>query len=285
MLNRSKTLARLFARCLYFAPLCNLLAPMASARVMIPRQLTSEPPAFVLLQRSRLRPPGGQSGDVLVAADLKGDALARRTAEALSNPATYPHEALRLYQFVRNHLARDAGLPAAERAALSEPAYLFLSDRQGGFPAQGFWLEQPDGSVREMRGVPFVDIQFDMGALSGRSFGDFEQIFAHELGHVMMQLLAGQPDHKASTAIHYVTVRTDPWYAFSEGWGEHFQPAAMDHLPSVFTQSGRAQPLPSATTGWYARFAHEQTRGCYFCPANRRANRRTRAGKRSTSRR
>src|SRR5512137_530146 len=62
-------------------------------------------PSVVLLRRSRLQPPQGQAGDVLVAADPAADELARRTAEILADPASYPHFALRLHRFVKSYLA------------------------------------------------------------------------------------------------------------------------------------------------------------------------------------
>ncbi len=230
------------------------------------RRVSGDAPAFVLLRRSHLQPPQGQEGDVLVAADPAADELARQVAAVLSDPAGYPHFALRLHRYVKSYLTHQPGLLSEAATALNEATYLFISDRQGGFPAKGFWLEQPDGTLRDMRGVDFVDMQFNLDDLSGSDFGDFAQIFPHELGHILMRELAGQPERQVSHAVHFVTVRTDPWVAFAEGWGEHFQAAALDHSPAA--QARRAEPLPSIKASWYARFAREQTNGCYFCPAN-----------------
>ena len=225
-------------------------------------------PLLVLLRRSHIKPPTGTLRDVLVTADPAKDELARLTAAMYSDPASYPCFVLRLHQWVKNYAAHNTPLSEAERVALNEPTYFFLSDRQGGFPAQGFWLEQADGTLRDMNRVPFVDVQFEAESLNGNDFGDIDQIFAHELGHLLLRELTGEPEGKASNAVHFITVRTDAWYAFDEGWGEHFQPAAIDHSRSAAIRARRAEPLPSATTGWYARYADELAKGCVFCPAN-----------------
>lgn len=230
--------------------------------------IPSDRPLFALLRRSEIKPPGDQTRDVLKLADLETDELAQRTSELLSDPASYPHFVLRLHQFVKNYVAHNSTYPEAIRIALNEPTYFFLSDRQGGFAANGFWLEETDGSLRDMSQMSYVDIQFEIGELDGDDFGDVNQIFPHELGHIIMRELAGEPEQTAFAGIHFVTVRSDPWIAFGEGWAEHFQPAAIDHNLSEAVRERRLEPLPSAEDGWYARFARELASGCYFCPAN-----------------
>ena len=67
-----------------------------------------------------------------------------------------------------------------------EPAYLVLSDRQGGFPQFGFYLgdeKKPDAG--------WVDLHRS-STRSGR-FGAMDQIFPHELFHVIVRQLAGAP--------------------------------------------------------------------------------------------
>jgi hypothetical protein len=235
----------------------------------------SDHPLFALLRRSPTYPQIAWTdegptayADVFVLADPATDELARQTADALSDPDGYLHFAIRLHQFVKNYRSHDAALSPAARAALNEPTYLFISDRAGGFAGQGFWLEAADGTLREMREVPYVDMQFSADELSGDDFGDVDQIFPHELGHVLLHELTGWQGQKVSTKIHFSTVRSDPWIALDEGWAEHFQPAAIDHTRSDVMRERRNQVLPSAGDGWYARFAREETAGCLFCPAN-----------------
>ncbi|MFZ6029000.1 MAG: ComEA family DNA-binding protein [Chloroflexota bacterium] len=253
-----------FTPILFFIVLIVLISLVRSrfAHAQAVQPQDGENPPFVILRRSRLPPPPGQSGDVLVAADLENDTLARRAAEILNDPQSYPHFALRLRRLANNYLEQQGF------ARPDEPTYLFISDRQGGFPAQGFWLETPGGALLEKQGVAFVDMAFDESDLAGERWGGFAEIFAHELGHIILRDLAGQPTQKYSNAVHFVTVRTDPWYAFDEGWGEHFQPAALAASGNSAMLAQRDTPWPTAESGWYARFAGEQAQGCFFCPAN-----------------
>jgi hypothetical protein len=85
-----------------------------------------------------------------------------------------------------------------------------------------------------------------------------------------MAALAGPAPRKASSAMHFITVRTDAWYAFTEGFGEHFQPMSLDLASGSHAATRPSVPLPSRVQQWQQRFAREQERGCYVCPANLR---------------
>jgi hypothetical protein len=121
---------------------------------------------------------------------------------------------LRLYQLEQEYLRQATGSRA-------EPAYLLLSNRQGGFPGRGFFLED-----QEKRDAGFVDLHRST-TRRGR-FGSMDQIFPHELAHVIMRQLAGEPPEGGSNQLHAVGVRTDPFQAFSEGFAEHLQVMAVD---------------------------------------------------------
>ena len=224
----------------------------------------------VLLRRSSRKAPDGSGADVLVRADPTNDETAKRTQAVMSRPAGFSQLVLRLDRRVKRYLLADPGLPVTRRTALEQPAYLFLSDRQGGFPVVHFWLERSDGTLVEMRDVPFVDMVVDERDFVPGSIDGLEQIYAHELGHLMMAALAGPAPRKASTAMHFMTVRTDPWYAFTEGFGEHFQPAALDHYGDEVPASRRDAPASELERFWQPRFAREQVEGCWICPANLR---------------
>jgi hypothetical protein len=126
---------------------------------------------------------------------------------------------LRLYALEQAFLSRVTG-----RAP--EPAYLLLSDRQGGFPQFGFYL---DGVKKADAG--WVDL-LRSSTLSGR-FGAMDQIFPHELLHVIVRQLAGQPRESGSNQIHAIGVRTDPVNAFGEGFAEHVQVMSVDDPDAV----------------------------------------------------
>lgn len=121
---------------------------------------------------------------------------------------------LRVYRWGRTYLERhDSTRP--------EPAYLLLSDNEGGFARNGFYLD--DEAKRESG---YVDLHRDM-AVSG-SFGALDQIFPHELAHLLVAQFSGPRRPGGSTQVHGVGVRTDPETAFDEGFAEHFQVMAVD---------------------------------------------------------
>ncbi len=121
---------------------------------------------------------------------------------------------LRVYRWVQTFVAaRDGGA--------IEPAYLLMSGHQGGFPRFGFWL---DGERKPQ--VGYVDLYRDSN-LTGR-FGAIDQIFPHELAHVMAHQLAGPSPDGPANQVHAIGVRTDRLTAFNEGFAEHFQVLAVD---------------------------------------------------------
>lgn len=131
----------------------------------------------------------------------------------------YSGQLLRLYALEQEFLRQKTG-----RAP--EPAYLVLSDRQGGFPQFGFYLgdvKKPDAG--------WVDLHRS-SQVSGR-FGAMDQIFPHELLHVIVRQLAGEPRESGGNQMHAVAVRTDPVNAFHEGFAEHAQIMAVDAADSV----------------------------------------------------
>jgi hypothetical protein len=119
---------------------------------------------------------------------------------------------LRLYPIVQR--MANPGRPP-------EPAYLLLSNTQGGFPRFGFHL----GQVRH-ESTAYVDLHRD-STLSGRH-GAVDQIFPHELLHVFVHHLAGDPPAGGANQVHAIGVRTDRITAFGEGFAEHGQLMAID---------------------------------------------------------
>ena len=235
--------------------------------------VAQEPPVtasavpIVLLRRGTKKPPSG-SDDVLMVADPAKDTVAARAARLMANPTGYSQFVLRLDRDARTYLLNDPSLPESRRASLRQPAYLFLSDRQGGFPAESFWLERPDGSLKPMHDVTFVDTVVKEDDLRPGTIDGVEAIYAHELGHLIMAQLAGTAPRKASSAMHFISVRTDAWYAFTEGFGEHFQPMSVDHYGDLVPRASRSAGPAPWVQQWYARFAREQEAGCQVCPAN-----------------
>ena len=121
---------------------------------------------------------------------------------------------IRLYAMEQEYLNRTTGVTP-------EPAYLLLSKRQGGFPEFGFVLD----AVRKPT-AGYVDLHQSQD-LAGR-FGAMDQIFPHELLHVIVRQLTGEPRESGANQVHAIGVRTDPVTAFSEGFAEHVQVLCVD---------------------------------------------------------
>lgn len=126
----------------------------------------------------------------------------------------YSGRLLRLYALEQEYLRRATGRPP-------QPAYLVLSDRDGGFPETGFVLD----------GVPMPDagwVDLHRRARLTGIFGAVDQIFPHELWHVILRQLAGEPRESGGNQVHAVGVRSDAVVAFDEGLAEHAQILAVD---------------------------------------------------------
>jgi hypothetical protein len=102
-----------------------------------------------------------------------------------------------------------------------QPGYLLLSNNQGGFPRFGMLL---DG--RSMPDTAYVDLHRN-GNLTNR-FGAMNQIYPHELLHLMVSDLLGPMPDGRDNQVHALGVRTDRVTAFSEGFAEHAQPMAVE---------------------------------------------------------
>jgi len=101
------------------------------------------------------------------------------------------------------------------------PAILCLTQNQGGFPRDGGFVL--DGVLRR---APYVDLH-ERSALTGR-YGAIDQIFPHELMHIILRDLAGERADGRASQVHAIGVATDRLTAFDEGLAEHAQAMAID---------------------------------------------------------
>jgi DNA uptake protein ComE-like DNA-binding protein len=99
------------------------------------------------------------------------------------------------------------------------PTWLYLAVEDGGFARSGFWLRDGQGE----RFVPdaFVDLVVDADIVAN---GGFEEIFAHEMGHVFLRRLLPNLPFGYSRTPHLSFAVTDYPTAFDEGFATHFQP-------------------------------------------------------------
>lgn len=153
----------------------------------------------------------------------------------------------RLYEALQREASRGttAAVLALDELAMQTAGasagttWLYLSQEDGGFARRGFWLQE-GGTVRWVDEA-MVDLVVDAGSVDD---GSFEEIFAHELGHVMLRrLLPGLPAGYSRTPHHSFSV-TDQQTAFDEGWATHFQ-----GLARLLTQNARLRTQDAGLEG------------------------------------
>jgi hypothetical protein len=139
-----------------------------------------------------------------------------------SGPA---QQSLVLERFARTLGLNERSAAAGEpRRASLPPMYLLLSNEEGGFARYGFWMERANGR-RELVMAGYVDLVVDQRSVDS---GNFEEIFCHEVGHLILRALLGDLSHGPSRKMHQSMTVTDYPTAFDEGYAEHFQPLVRD---------------------------------------------------------
>jgi hypothetical protein len=144
---------------------------------------------------------------------------------------SFAQEALRLDRYARNLVAarsETARTPVEEW--LAAPMYLLMSAEEGGFARFGFWLEDA-AATRKLVLSGYVDLVVSQNSVDT---GDFEEIFSHELGHLILKALTGGVGNGPSRKMHQSMSVTDYPTAFDEGYAEHFQPLARDATTNAY---------------------------------------------------
>jgi hypothetical protein len=113
------------------------------------------------------------------------------------------------------------------------PAFLLLSNREGGFARFGFWLDM-DGE-RTFVASGYVEMVVGEDSVED---DDIVSTFCHEIGHVITRnLVPGFADRPSpSTKMHMSMTVTDYQTAFDEGFAEHFQTVVADQIESAAPQ-------------------------------------------------
>ncbi|MEW5982793.1 MAG: hypothetical protein AB1806_10540 [Acidobacteriota bacterium] len=162
---------------------------------------------------------------------------------------------LRLYRHVQELRRRTEAAPI-------EPAYLLLSTTQGGFPRFGFCLDD-----EEKPSAGYVELHRGQ-RLSG-AFGAMDQIFPHELLHVITRQLAGTPPDGGSNQVHAIGVRTDRYQAFNEGFAEHAQVMAVVDPDAAPDTAALAQDPEPRQRAWRNLDAYRRALVARWAPAPR----------------
>jgi len=140
---------------------------------------------------------------------------------------SFAQQVVRLDRYARNLLLREPGRAGEQR--LTEPMYLLLSTEEGGFARYGFWLEDQRGRRFVLAG--YVDL---VVGEEGIATGNLEEIFSHELGHLILKSLLGDINSGPSRKMHQSMTVTDYSTAFDEGYAEHFQPLVRDATDNAY---------------------------------------------------
>jgi DNA uptake protein ComE-like DNA-binding protein len=165
---------------------------------------------------ARLQAEPGGTRQVPVVRALSGELAQALAREARSGATAFA-------------LELDAAAQALQGRQVPQPTYLLVSDEQGGFARQGLWLVR-GAAAPEWHGDPYVNLAVDADSIAD---GSFEEIFAHEMGHVLLRrLLPGLPSGY-SRVPHSSLAVTDYPTAFDEGFAEHFQPLARQLTRNV----------------------------------------------------
>jgi helix-hairpin-helix protein len=141
---------------------------------------------------------------------------------------SFAQQVLRLDRYARNLIiTKRTQAHRSSEEWLTEPMYFLMSTEEGGFARFGFWL-QDDAGKRKLILAGYVD----MVVGDDCSQGCIEEIFSHELGHLILRALTGSLEAGHSRKMHQSMTVTDYPTAFDEGFAEHFQPLARDSHPT-----------------------------------------------------
>jgi hypothetical protein len=192
-----------------------------------------------------------EHGSMFPVARLASDLpLAGRIREILGTPAA--RELLELHRMARCLALADPSpsLSALELEGLREPAYLLLSQEEGGFGRIGLWLQAEDGSRRFTR-AGYVELVVDERDLVD---GSFEEIFFHELGHLTVLALTGRMPPGPSRKMHQSQTATDYPTAFDEGFAIHFQPVVRARSENPVLRARDLGEIPEdGVSAWLSR--------------------------------
>jgi len=174
-----------------------------------------EIPRFLIL-----KPTGEKKGDIPVLEIFSEDAENKKVVDYLFENS-FMNEMVKLYFLVQNYLINQ-GISKNH-----EPAYLLLSNEQGGFADFGFYLKKEGDNYLDKTKIPYIEL-IKNNNRKENFLGSMTQIYPHEMGHIIYQMLSEitQIDYPRSCDIHFSTLTTDYRTAFHEGFAIHFENAS-----------------------------------------------------------
>ena len=123
-----------------------------------------------------------------------------------------------------NRLAQNYLVNTGQKRSV-EPAYMGLTQNQGGFARQGFVLKTDSGNIH-LPHTYYVDIIEKTILQNPSTLMSVTQLFPHEMGHALFGLLAKRDSLKSNSRsldVHFFSIVTDRNTAFNEGFAEHIE--------------------------------------------------------------
>ncbi len=146
--------------------------------------------------------------------------------------------------------ARKAAQDKPKCPALPEAVFVFLSDEDGGYARQRFYSANAKGKP-VLCEDHFIDLTVDEASIAS---GEFEEVLAHEWGHVLLRRLLGPVPPTPSRKFHSVRTTTDAVTAFDEGLGIHLQPmSARLSQTSGYRARIEGAAEPRLADFWFSR--------------------------------
>jgi len=142
-----------------------------------------------------------------------------------------------------------------------EPAYLALTENQGGFAKFGFVLRDGASLIAKPL-APYVDVTEAQATGKPDRLMSLTQLYPHEMGHVYFHLLSPEDtlaNNTKSVDMHFFSVVTDYATAFNEGFAEHIENASRvfekneDIRQGVFADLEHVGTTTKASLGGFTR--------------------------------
>ncbi len=127
-------------------------------------------------------------------------------------------EFLEIHKILQTYLFKTTGKPI-------EPAYLALTENQGGYAIKGFVIKENGEHIEKINSY-YVDINKRYLEGSYEKIMSITQLYPHELGHIMYRLLSSSDvseENSRNVNIHFFSLVTDYQIAFNEGYAEHLE--------------------------------------------------------------
>lgn len=132
---------------------------------------------------------------------------------------SFVDEFLELYFLAQIYLKNN------NKIDIIEPAYLALTENQGGFAKSGFSIKNGENHINKDNAA-YIDITVDRATGNIAKLMSFSQLYPHEMGHVILHLLSPEDtiaNNTKNVDMHFFSLVTDYSTAFNEGFAEHIE--------------------------------------------------------------